>query len=62
VFPAGVGQADYLVVDTREKWLGDQLAQKGMTLQQALDAPGYERIFEKDGFVVYRKSAAAGAR
>jgi len=56
VFPLGAGQADYVVVDTRDPWLAGALQERGMTLEKALEQPGYERVFDRGGFIVYRRA------
>ena len=61
VFPDGLGAVEYVVVDTRDPWLEDRLREKGLTRENALNAGGYDRIYETDGFIVYRKKAAADA-
>lgn len=57
VFPLGVGQADFVVIDMKDRWLEKTLAEKGTTLEKVLSEPGYARIYEKDGFYVYKKAS-----
>jgi hypothetical protein len=61
-FPDGVGVAEYIVLDTRakEESFERTLNEKGLTLEKALQLPGYDRIFDKEGFLVYRQSPAGG--
>ncbi len=47
-YPEGVGEVEYVVLDIREWWF-----------DKAIDPPGYERIYEKEGFIVYRKAVTA---
>ncbi len=62
VFPDGVPEADYAVVDLRDRWLHSlTLAQKGTTVAETLARGDYERIFDRDGFEVYRRRPAADA-
>ncbi|MCD6404605.1 MAG: hypothetical protein J7M19_02125, partial [Planctomycetes bacterium] len=59
VFPDEVGQVEYLVVDTRDRWLAGRLREKKMTLGRALSDPAYEKIYDNAGFLVYRKGFPA---
>jgi hypothetical protein len=62
VFPDGIPDVDYVVVDTRDKWLPDKLSQKRTTVEEALKRGSYELLLDEDGFLVYRKAGTDSVR
>jgi len=58
VFPRGVGEAEYVVIDLRDRWLAPSLAERGATVGSVMGGAPYEKIYDEDGFMVYVKSAA----
>ncbi len=59
VFPDKVGQVEYVVVDTRDRWLAGRLREKKTTLARVLSDGAYEKIYDNAGFLVYRKAPPA---
>ncbi len=46
------GEVDYIVVDTTERW---QPGDAGEATEKLLSSPAYEKIFDKDGILVFRR-------
>jgi uncharacterized membrane protein len=57
-FPDDKGKVkymEYMVVDREDRWSQRRLEKAGTTLEQVLSHPGYEMVYEKTGFAVYRR-------
>ena len=46
------GEVDYMVIDTTERWQHPQATE---TTERLLSDPAYEKIFDKDGILVFRR-------
>jgi uncharacterized membrane protein len=61
IVPDEVGRMDFVVIDTKDPWLRKRLEEKSTTLEKVLQTPGYDRIYDNEGFIVLRKAAAGPA-
>ncbi len=55
VFPLGLSEADYVVIDTRDRWLAGSLAEKSLSLPALLADPRYAPLYDREGFIVMRR-------
>lgn len=60
VYPIGVGEADYVVIDTHDRWLADAPGAARALVERAISGEPYEKIYDEGGFIVYRKLPAGG--
>ncbi len=60
VFPIGLGDVEYLVIDSRDRWMLETLSKVGTTLEAILADVPYRKIYDRDGFLVYRMDGSGG--
>lgn len=60
VFPLGVDEADYVVIDTHERWLADDTEAARALVERTIAGQPYEKIYDEGGFLVYCRLPAGG--
>jgi uncharacterized membrane protein len=58
VFPRGVGEVDYIVIDMKDRWLDRTALSIGSDAALVLSSGVYEKLHDAKGFVVYAQRGA----